>query len=235
MPCGLATATRTDPENAARTQYLRLDCKKLSCPQCGPKRARAYLRAIAKAAEEHKLCRHITLTLDPKRIPAGMDSVEYIRELWSYFRVYLFRKFHIAPQFICVLELQENGNAHLHVLMSQTMVQNWIIESWVAVGGGHQDRIRYTDVHRIARYLAPYVTKQVLERIPPGRRKVTTSRGICLFPKRPPSGWSYSKEWMIDVERRSFGCLQEIEYDEGGVRWIVIESPPLTGLTTGLI
>ena len=235
MPCGSSSASRQDPENAQRTQYVRLDCKKLSCPRCGHKRARAYLRAIAAAAEEHKLCRHMTLTLDPKKIPQGTDSVTYVRELWGYFRVYLFRKFHVSPQFICVLELQENGNAHLHILIRQTIVQNWIIESWVAVGGGHQDRIRYTDVHRISNYLAPYVTKQILERIPPGRRKVTSSRGITLFPKKPPSGWSYSRDPITWIDDDNFAYEVEKEWDEGGVKWIVLEMPTGPPDTVGWI
>lgn len=224
MNCQQGTISRSDPTDPGLIQYIRMDCGKLSCPNCGNKKARAYLKAIAAAAEKGKLCRHITLTLDPSKYPVGTDTVAYVRDTWNKFRVYLFRKFKVAPPFICVLELQGNGNAHLHVLFHHTLSQQWIRDSWVAVGGGYQDKIKYRDVHRMAAYLAPYVTKQILERIPPGRRKVTTSRGIRLFEPKPKSGWQFSRDWMQDVERLNYAEVIEFDRDEGGYTWLVVQT-----------
>lgn len=224
MNCQQGTASRPDPTDPGLYQYIRVDCGKLSCPKCGRKKARAYLKAIAAAAEKARLCRHIILTLDPSKYPAGTDTVAYVRDTWNKFRTYLYRKFKDKPPFICVLELQGNGNAHLHVLFHHTLSQEWIIESWTAVGGGYEDKIRYRDVHRIAAYLAPYVTKELLERIPKGRRKVTTSRGIRLFEKKAPSGWQFTRDWMSDIERLYSADVIEIDRDEGGYTWLVIQT-----------
>jgi hypothetical protein len=46
-------------------RFIRLDCKCWDCKYCGPKKARRYKNAIRDTAEAHKLCRFLTLTLDP--------------------------------------------------------------------------------------------------------------------------------------------------------------------------
>ena len=220
--------SRTSPEQPQLTQYLRADCHKLSCRHCGPIKAKAYLKAIARAATEANLCRHFTLTLDPKKLPPGCETTAHIRKLWNQFLVTLSRKLGYRPNFICVLELQANGNAHLHVLIRECLVQDWIIETWEALGGGYEDRIRYRDVHSMARYLAPYVTKQILERIPPGRRKATTSRGIVLFPKRAPTGWMFLMDWFITLADTRLAKAVEAQSDDCGLRWFVVDDhgPP---------
>jgi hypothetical protein len=161
--------------------FVRGDCKKLSCKFCGPKRAERYRQAIAKRALEFGLKRFVTLTLDPGRITEGKDSVTYIRECFNKFRVYLGRDYG-KIKYISVVEFQKkSGIAHLHVLVGSYIPQAWIKQAWMSCGGGWMVDIRQVDVHRIPQYLSKYLTKDLLNTCPKGKRRVTTSRGIVLF------------------------------------------------------
>src|SRR5262252_1030801 len=131
--CSTGTAIRQMPDGPYG--YARLDCKRLSCARCGPKRARRYQRAIAREAEARDLKRFVTLTLDPARLPRE-DSSDYIRGCWNKFRTYLWRRFGQRVEYIAVLEPQKSGIAHLHVLIDRYIPKQWLDKAWNAVGGG---------------------------------------------------------------------------------------------------
>jgi hypothetical protein len=194
----------------------RLNCKCWGCPYCGPRKATRYRKAISRVAESKGLNKFITLTLDPSKIEG--DSVQYIREVFNLFRVYLRRKCGRSPQYIAILEFQKNGNAHLHVLIDHYIEQKWLSESWSAIGGGHIVDVRFVDVHRIAKYLSKYLTKDLLLSAPPKSRRVTTSRGIRLLEK-PESkhDWEMLRTTISYFAKKLWGRVSVIEVDEFGV------------------
>ncbi|MDP2736064.1 MAG: hypothetical protein Q8P12_07760 [bacterium] len=198
----------------------------LSCQYCGPKRAAAIRAAILKVAIENKLTRLMTLTLDPKKLPPGCETVAYIRESWRKFRVYLTREFHRPVKFVAVLEFQKNGNAHLHILVDRYIESEWIRENWQAVGGGQIVDIRLVDMHRIALYLSKYLTKELLNTCPSGKRRVSVCRAIILFPKRTPSGWRWfpTSFWFYFESAKEIAC--EVELDAQGESFFVAEFYP---------
>lgn len=163
---------------------IRLGCKAWSCPRCGKRKAKRAKRAIIANAERSRLCRFLTLTLDPARIEG--EPVQYLRACWNMMRVYLHRTFGSGIQYIAVLEFQKNGNPHLHILISRYIPQPWLMKSWQAVGGGWSVDIRYVDLHRAGHYLAKYLTKDLLLSAPPKSRRITCSRGIRLYDKPEP-------------------------------------------------
>ena len=169
---------------------LRVMCKSYGCSVCGPRKAVRLRKAIASKALELSLTRFLTLTLDPKRIPPGADPVKYIRgEVWAKFRTYLKRKHGRVVVYIAVLEFTKAGVPHLHVLVDRYIPQAWISRAWEALGGGRIVYIeRVHDMHRMARYLAKYLTKDVILSAPKEVRRWTTSRGIKLFEKQPSYG-----------------------------------------------
>ena len=65
--CGRFTLVGISSDRKAQ-RYIRLDCKCWNCSYCGPKKAGRYRNAIREVAEAHKLCRFLTLTLDPRLI-----------------------------------------------------------------------------------------------------------------------------------------------------------------------
>ena len=190
--CSRGTMYGPARDRPGETVYIRSDCKKLTCPRCGPKKAYRYRKAIGEKAEQKRLTRMMTLTLDPKKCPIE-DSVSYLRQSFSKFRVSLLRRFGQSVSFIAVVELQKSGMAHLHVLIGVYLEQRWIKEAWQAVGGGQIVDIRSVDVHRVKRYLSKYLTKDLFLAVPQKKKRVSTSRDIRLFEKRENTGWSWTK------------------------------------------
>jgi hypothetical protein len=180
--CGRFTVRGQAP-NSPETRFYRVNCKSWNCTYCGPRRAKRYKHAIRTKAEAMQLRRFLTLTLDPAKI-AG-DPVHYLNAVFAKLRVYLQRKYGVAPQYIRILEFQKNGNPHFHILIDRYIAREWIQAAWVAVGGGWMVDIRYVDVHRISRYLSKYLTKELLMSAPLRSRRVTTSRGIKMLEKTP--------------------------------------------------
>jgi hypothetical protein len=165
----------------SETRFHRANCKCWNCSFCGPRKEKRYRHAIRTIAEKLQLRRFISLTLDPKKVEG--DPVRYLNALWAAMRVYLKRKFGVAPQYIRILEFQKNGNPHLHILIDRYIRQAWLKEAWTNLGGGWSVDIRYVDVHRISNYLSKYLTKSLRSSAPLRSRRVTSSRGIKLLEK----------------------------------------------------
>jgi hypothetical protein len=195
------------------TQYQRLNCKTWTCKYCGRKKAKRYKHAIRSVAEELKLQRFLTLTLDPARIKG--DSVVYLRETFNKLRTYLRRKFDCAPKYLAVLEFHKNGQPHLHVLIDRFIEQAWLSAAWSAVGGGRMVDIGFVDLHRVSRYLAKYLTADLFLSAPKGVRRVTCSRGIVLLEKRSKTHtWTLLKASIFYLYSRLFVVAVRLQYDD---------------------
>ncbi len=180
--------------------YSSLFCKSYRCNRCRKPKLKKVRARIAEIAQEHKLNKMATLTIDPKRIPPGEQTHtdRYIRERWRRMRVLLAREFKGSLPFVGVLEFQKNGNAHLHVLLAQYIEQEWLSKAWQSIGGGKVVDIRFVDVHRVSAYLSVYLVgdkvKLTLELLPMRARIFTTSRSIVLWGKKKASGWWLRRE-----------------------------------------
>src|SRR6266705_2772445 len=198
-----------------KTQFQRLKCKCWSCSLCGPRRARRYRYGIRAAAEQLKLQRFLTLTLDPDKIEG--DPVVHLRETFNKLRTYLRRKFGSAPKYIAVLEFHDNGKPHLHVLVDRFIEQAWLSAAWEAIGGGRIVDIRFVDLHRVSHYLAKYLTVDLLLSAPKGVRRVTCSRGIVLLEKSAKTHtWTLLKANILYLYSRLFRLVVQLGYDEEG-------------------
>ena len=184
-------------------KLIRLNCKTWACAYCGPRKAWRYKQAIRVIAERHSLTRFLTLTLDPSKIEG--DPVRYLRRVFNKFRVSLLRKFKCTVTYIAILEFHKSGIPHLHVLIDRFVRQQWISESWSALGGGGIVDIRHVDVHRISHYLAKYLTKELLMSAPLRSRRVTTLRSIHLLEKT-----ASDTTWVMD-ERSIFHLFSIFE------------------------
>jgi hypothetical protein len=176
-----------------RFGYKSLFCGSYRCDRCrNPKLKRVRAR-IGEIATEHKLQRMATLTLDGNRVPRGQRTDRYIRECWREMRVLLSRKYGESLKFVGALEFQQNGMAHLHVLLGVYIPQAWLSAAWQSIGGGRVVDIRYVDVHRVSAYLAVYLAGEkilhTLELLPKRARIFTTSRSIVLWGKKQKGTW----------------------------------------------
>lgn len=140
-------------------------CGSWKCYCCATRMKMNLIREVRRLGKNKNLRRFLTLTLDPKKIPNGADKYEYIMERWNKFRIYLNREFG-ETSFVWVMELQENGNPHLHVLLSRYVPFEWIKRTWAGMGGGEFVNIQYADAHRVGNYMSKYLAKGSLMELP---------------------------------------------------------------------
>jgi len=201
-------------ENEGVTKIVRVTCKKWSCSICGPKNAYKLKNSIIHKAQEKKLQRLLTLTLDPSKFQG--DSIEYINKCWTKLRVYLSRKYGRSITFIRILELHKSGQAHFHILIDRFIPFEWIKKAWKTVGGGGVD-IRFVDIHRVAGYLAKYLTKDLFINLPKGKRRYSTSKNLRLTDKKEASGWTFIKipiEFLYDKLKKA---IQWEKWDDDSI------------------
>ena len=209
---------------------VRGDCNTWGCGYCGLRKARRYKKSIRAIAERESLTRFLTLTLDPSKIDG--DPVRFLREVFNKFRVYLLRKYDCSIKYIAVLEFHESGIPHLHILLDRFVPQQWISQSWSALGGGRIVHIQLVDVHRIAHYLAKYLTKELLMSAPERSRRVTTSRSIHLIEKKVSDfTWALDKRSIFHLFALFSNVAQDIQVDQEGflVSFLVptgLDTPP---------
>ncbi len=216
--CGRwSLTTRIPSENGTSFKDVRMRCKQWSCPRCGPKRAKQVRYAITQRATELGLTRMLTLTIGHDGCTAG-QSVRYIRECWSKLRVYLRRKFGESITYICILEFQLNGYAHLHILVDRYIDFGWIQANWQAVGGGYRVSIDWVDAHRIGAYLSKYLTKELMLSPLYGRyRRFTTSQSLELIAKSAKGVWFLIKSDLDYLSKLAGSNVLAAERDPDNV------------------
>lgn len=175
---------------------------------------------IAELATRHDLTRFATLTLDPRRLLPGARSDRYLRNCWRKMRVLLERWHGRTLHFISVLEFQQSGIAHLHVLFGMYIPQDWLSRAWQSVGGGEIVDIRYVEIRRVSAYLTTYLAskkiKHTLSLLPTRARIFTTSRGIRLSNRSENSGWwlkrkhiTYLHSYSLDPNNERYEALED--------------------------
>lgn len=212
--CGVMTMRGS---NLTESVYARLDCKCWRCKKCGPKKAGRYKHAIRNEAERHGLNRFVTLTLDPKNLEPGVDPVRHLRKAFDALRHEWKRKFGQPIKYICVLEFHKNGLPHLHLVVDRYMPFKWVSLTWQKCGGGQHVHLKGNiKLNAVSRYLAKYLTKDLLLDAPVGARRVTVSRGIILNPKsaKPSTHkWERLKINIRDAFRRLQSVARDVEVD----------------------
>ena len=211
--CGKFTVFGPIKGQMGKVGYKCLFCGSYRCNGCRPGKLKRVRGRLAELAEQHKLRRFATLTLDPSRIPGGQRSDRYIRECWRKMRVVLARRYGATLPFIAVLEFHKSGVAHLHVLFGVYIPQAWLSEAWQSIGGGRIVDIRHVDVQRVAGYLAAYLSGEKVEHtlslLPPRGRIFTTSRSIILWGKKQETGWMLCRKNLWRLRNRATSVSKE--------------------------
>jgi hypothetical protein len=153
--------------------------------------------------------RLLTLTLDPSNLSRSAryddeEQADHIMETWRKFRTYIRREYGDFS-FVWVKEKQENGNWHIHALVSRYLEQSWVSDAWDALGGGEIVDIQYVrEAEKAAHYIGKYLTKDALSEFPEHVRRYGTSEDIELDVRNAESDGEPS-EWalmMDDYEMR---------------------------------
>ncbi|OGD10602.1 hypothetical protein A2397_01345 [Candidatus Amesbacteria bacterium RIFOXYB1_FULL_44_23] len=160
-----------------------LYCRSWNCPKCQIFKAIQVKHKLHEVIVLNNLNHLLTLTLDPKIIPPeylsenGNFTHKYITKLFNHFLVTLKRKIHKDIKFVWVIEFQENGNTHLHVVTNKFLPIKVIKRYWVRMGGGHDMSIQLVrSANAMASYLTDYLVK--------GFKKGTSNNGFRSGEKR---------------------------------------------------
>jgi len=205
--CGNFTVYGPIKDQFGTIGYKCLSCGSYRCRGCRPRKLHRLRARIAEIARDRQLERMATLTLDPKRIPNDQRSDRYIRECWRKMRVYLQRQYGTSIDFISVLEFQQSGIAHLHLLLNVYIPQAWLSDAWVKCGGGKiVDIRRFVKIQFVAAYLAGYLAGKkiahTLSLLPRRARVFSTSRSISLWGKRKKTAWKLCKKSLWSLRNR---------------------------------
>lgn len=234
--CGGAVATKAVVNGV---KVVPLLCGKWSCPICGRLRYRWFVRNVERAADGFDRCRFLTLTITHDFTVA--ESWDRIMWAWNRFRGRVKEQYGDF-EYVWVIEAQQSGHAHLHVLMNTYLPKLWLDEQWAwAVGRECITHVEEIERAAGARYLAKYLGKQAgldLSKVAgvdlTGRRRWSRSRGIAFEPyKKPSEGWRVDmmpyKEYLSSLLRWD----EVVERHDLGVPYFVFRPfglGPLAGI-----
>ena len=179
-------------------QTAAFRCGSWSCYCCGYRMRCNLVEEIERLARERPdMSRLLTLTLDPSRVPVDRDAHKYLTERWNALRTRLKREIGDFS-YVWVREEQENGNPHLHAIVSRFLPQNTVSAAWDDLGGGKVVDIRQVDqVDKMAHYLGKYLTKNALTDLPDGIQRYNSSADISLDVR---GGDDSEGEWRLMMD-----------------------------------
>jgi hypothetical protein len=202
--------------NPKRGEYVPFHCGSWHCPSCAPIKVENVTGDLVRSAYENELSKHLTLTLDPKKVVG--DPWVFNQKTWHKMCIYLDRlskRRHRRLKWQRVIQIQpQTGFPHNHIMLSQFIPVKWIMKAWKALGGGSV-YIRYVKIDSIGGFVRGYFTKQVLGfDFPRRKRRYSTSRNIKLA--RPKEeGWKLlryvSRSWIDGSGVQKTGYYTEVD------------------------
>ena len=170
----------------ATTETAQYRCGQWDCYCCGYRMRMNLVEELRDLVERRPdMRRLLTLTLDPSKLSGRTRydddaQTEYLMNVWRKFRTYIRREYGDFS-FVWVKERQENGNWHLHAIVSRYLDQSWVSEAWDALGGGSVVDIRHVrEAEKVAHYVGKYLTKNALAEFPDDVRRYGASSDISL-------------------------------------------------------
>ncbi len=189
----------TGSDGKKRVNYSYVPCNSWRCPDCQLFKALRVKYVLHDVILLNNLTHFLTLTLDPKKIPSEYenDTHTYITKLFNHFRTIISRStFAYTPKkskkeyvidlskkdeklrYVWVVEYQQNGNAHLHILLNYYLPIQVIRKVWTHVGGGHIMRVeKVKSKNGIAHYISDYIVKGI-------KQNSSSSNSFKFFQKR---------------------------------------------------
>jgi hypothetical protein len=125
--------------------------------------------------------RFLTLTVAPENAPSSTaDTHEYITDRWNALRTRLTDEYPGLSYIWVRHEGDENGRAHLHLLVDRYLPQHVLSEMSDDVGLGRVVDIRRVNARNAAHYLTSYLGRGALAELPKGLRRYGSSSDISL-------------------------------------------------------
>lgn len=202
-------------------------CGSWDCKCCGYRMKRNLLESIDELLEERpELSRLLTLTVDPERYPDPEAAHRDIGKAWNRLRSYV-QQAYGDFSYVWVREEQENGQPHLHVLVSRYLPQEDVAAAWDRAGMGHIVDIRRTPARKAGHYLAKYLAKDAMANLPGGVHRYGSSSDVDLDVR----GGSSDGETSWTLEARD--DIAEVWTEAAPADFIRREPPPDRELWNG--
>jgi len=155
-----------------------LPCNKWGCPVCSERLKKQWrfwmYYCFSRDMCSGKVLSFFTLTIDPKRIPEGVEFLKYLQDTWNRFNTGLRHK-KIDMKYVSIIEPHLKGNYHMHVIASFDNFDkntgkriDFIKGLWYRAGGGCEVRMSFLksgpdQLRRSIGYVSKYMTKEIVE------------------------------------------------------------------------
>jgi hypothetical protein len=197
-----------------RVKYSSVKCKSWGCPDCQLTQALKAKKLIHDVILLNNLVHFLTLTLDPVKLSdeEKQNTHRYITKKFNHFLTILKRKSFTYTSksgkehtlnlkkgsskllYLWVIEFQQNGNAHMHILFNRFLPVAVIRKVWQHVGGGlmmHISKVR--SLKATAIYVSGYIVKGI-------KHNPDQPSGFLYFQRR----YSMSRSCIRPKKRRAF-------------------------------
>ena len=177
-------------------------CRRWQCECCGHRLRMGLIEELERITDERpELRRFLTLTVDGRAGASIEDQHEYITDRWNALRTEL-RDLYPGLSYVAVRhEGDEEGRAHLHLLVDRYLPQAKLSAMADRVGLGEIVDIRRVEARNAAHYISAYLGRGALASLPKGYRRYTSSRDISLDPWNPGGDDPEpEEEWTLVVD-----------------------------------
>jgi hypothetical protein len=162
-------------------------CKSWDCYCCAHRMRMNLIESMERVVEERpEMRRFLTLTVAPEYAPSTTEEThEYITDRWNALRTRLADEYPGLSYIWVRHEGDENGRAHLHLLVDRYLPQSMLSEMSDDVGLGEVVDIRRVNARNAAKYLTSYLGRGALADLPKGLRRYGSSSDVELAVRGP--------------------------------------------------
>lgn len=172
-------------------------CKSWDCARCATWMRGNLLESVERIAKERPaLRRFITVTLDPKRVPAHKSKAEYLGECWNRLMTRLRREYD-GISFLAFSHFHQ-GEPHRQAIVDRYIPQEQLSDWAYEAGFGEVADIRAVNARNVAKYLTKYLADGALANAPDGFHRYSSSADLDLEVRGPSS--DDDRDWQLMMD-----------------------------------
>ena len=185
-----------DPEETAPAR-----CKQWQCACCGHRLRMGLIEELERVTEERpELRRLVTLTVGAQGPSDPEQQHGYITECWDRLKRRIDRRWPGMSYVLIRHEGDENGRAHIHLLVDRYLPQGWLSRAAAGVGLGEVVDIRRVNARNAVHYLSAYLGRGALADLPEGLHRYSSSADLDIDPWNPGEDVEQpDEEWVAEA------------------------------------
>jgi hypothetical protein len=170
-------------------------CNSWDCYCCAHRMRMNLIEEMERVVTQRpEMRRFLTLTVDTNTPGGTADHHEYITDRWNALRTEINDRYPGLSYIWVRHEGDENGRAHLHLLVDRYLPQSMLSNLSKRVGLGEVVDIRRVNARNAAKYLTSYLGKGALANLPKGLRRYGSSSDINLAVR---GGGDDERDWRL--------------------------------------